>query len=86
MKNKFAVTALVLAVVMCLSPMVSTTLAGEITSQDVTDSEDASLSVTSFDTLSALEVQCGGNGGDALLAGVGTFFIVLIIATAVLAG
>lgn len=80
---------LMMIVVMIASPLMTSVFAGEISSQKITQTEDASISTVEIQTapvLAELDFYGGSNGGDALLAGVGTFFIVLIIATAVLSG
>lgn len=78
---------MVLVMVLIVSPLMSSAFAGEISSQDITQTEDISISTAEAQTApSVVELAFvgGGNGGDALLAGVVTFFIVLIVATAIL--
>ena len=80
---------MVLVLVMIVSPLMSSAFAGEILSQNITQTEDASISTIEAQTVPSvaeLAFVGGGTGGDALLAGVVVFFIVLIIATAVLSG
>lgn len=75
MKKSYVV--LMMAVVMFCSPLVTSVYAGEIVAKEITETEDAGISTV--ESTPMLTTQCGGNGGDALLAGIGTFFVVLII-------
>lgn len=81
MKKNYVVM-LMLVVVMFLSPVVAS--AGQIKTQTVTNGEEVSFSTAATDFPQALAVTCGSNGGDALLAGIGTFFVVLIVLGAII--
>lgn len=76
--KKMHVVMLMLAVVMFLSPVVAQ--AGQIKTQTVTSGEDIDFSIAVAESPQALKVMCGGNSGDAVLAGIGVFFIILILA------
>ena len=84
MRNKVGL-ALVMVVVMFLSPIVSSAYAGEIASQKVTNSEDAQLTAQSVEALSS-PAMYEEAGGDEALAAVGIFFIFLILCAAAAGG
>ena len=74
-----------MVLVMIVSPLMSSALAGEISAQNITETEDASISIVEAQTtplIADLAFIGGGDSTDAALAGVGVFFIILILCAA----